>query len=99
MLSKDAKEVKFCILGAGHGGLAMAGQIALASNNIQECFEDVDVLMSLVPLASIGKMLKVQTPTIMRGKDFWAEGITADSLGIRNISVKEIRLLAVAGVI
>jgi opine dehydrogenase len=33
----------------------------------------------------------------MRGKDFWAEGRTAESLGIKGMSVKDIRLLAVAG--
>lgn len=62
--------------------------------------------MSLVPLASLGDRLKVETPTIkfiihiasiIRDKDFWAEGRTVEKLGIKDMSIKEIRLLAVAG--
>lgn len=77
-----------------------------APDRLHHRYIDEDVPMSLVPLASIGEMLKVQTPTIkalihiasiMRGKDFWAEGRTAESLGIKGMSVKDIRLLAVAG--
>ncbi len=85
------------------------GYLGLAApDRLHHRYIDEDVPMSLVPLASIGEMLKVETPTIkslihissiMRGKDFWAEGRTADSLGIRGKSVKDIRLLAVAGVI
>jgi len=67
---------------------------------------DEDVPMSLVPLASIGKMLKVDTPTIksiihlasiMRGIDFWKKGRTVEKLGIKGMSIKEIRLLVIAG--
>ena len=29
ILKKDAKDQKFCVLGAGHGGLAMAGHLAI----------------------------------------------------------------------
>jgi NAD/NADP octopine/nopaline dehydrogenase, alpha-helical domain. len=62
--------------------------------------------MSLVPLASIGDMLKVETPTIksiiriasiMRGIDFWKIGRTVQKLGIKGMTIKEIRLLAVTG--
>jgi opine dehydrogenase len=62
--------------------------------------------MSLVPLASIGDMLKVETPTIksiislasiMRGIDFWKKGRTVQNLGIKGMTIKEIRLLAVTG--
>ena len=35
--------------------------------------------------------------SIIRDKDFWAEGRTVEKLGIKNMSIKEIRLLAVAG--
>lgn len=77
-----------------------------APDRLHHRYIDEDVPMSLVPLASIGEMLKVQTPTIkalihiasiMRGKDFWAEGRTVESLGINGMSVKDIRLLAVTG--
>jgi len=67
-----------------------------------------DVPMSLVPIASIGQMLGVPTPTIravihlacvMHGVDYWAEGRTVQRLGIAGMSVKDIRLLVVgAGV-
>ncbi|KPK74828.1 MAG: hypothetical protein AMJ89_05350, partial [candidate division Zixibacteria bacterium SM23_73] len=29
ILSKDNEQLKFCVLGAGHGGLAMAGHLAI----------------------------------------------------------------------
>jgi len=29
LLQKDSEELNFCVLGAGHGGLAMAGHLAL----------------------------------------------------------------------
>jgi len=86
-INKDKKDLKFCVLGAGHGGLAMAGHlaimgfnvnvynrgkrrvrplshrmaiklegeiqgignIALASNNIKECLDGVDILMVSIP--------------------------------------------------
>ena len=63
-------------------------------------FEDVPT--SLVPIASIGEMLGVPTPTIrtiihlasaMHGVDYWAEGRTVDRLGLRGLSVKQINLL------
>lgn len=65
-----------------------------------------DVPMSLVPIASIGEMLGVPVPTIrtiihlasiIHGRDFWKEGRTVDRLGIKGMSVKEIRMLAVGG--
>ncbi len=65
-----------------------------------------DVPMSLVPIASIGAQLKVETPTInaiihlasiMKGENFWETGRTADRLGLKELSLKEIRLLAVTG--
>jgi opine dehydrogenase len=77
-----------------------------APDRLHHRYIDEDVPMSLVPLASIGKMLKVETPTInslihmasiMRNRDFWKEGRTVEKLGIKGMSLKEIRLLAVAG--
>jgi len=84
----------------GYGGIK-------APDRLHHRYIDEDVPMSLVPLASMGEMLKVQTPTIrsiiqlasiMRGKDFWAEGRTVEKLGIKGMSIKEIRLLAVTGI-
>ena len=63
-----------------------------------------DVPMSLVPIASIGEMLGVQTPTtramihlasLIHGRDFWKEGRTVERLGIKGMSVKDIRFLVV----
>ena len=65
-----------------------------------------DVPMSLVPMASIGEMLGVQVPTIrtmihlastIHGRDFWKEGRTVDRLGIKGMSVKDIRLMVAGG--
>ncbi len=77
-----------------------------APDRLHHRYVDEDVPMSLVPLASIGDMLKVETPTIksiiliasiMRGVDFWKKGRTVENLGIKGLSIKEIRLLAVTG--
>jgi len=77
-----------------------------APDRLHHRYVDEDVPMSLVPLASIGDMLKVETPTIksiihvaslMRGVDFWKVGRTVETLGIKDMSIKEIRLLAVSG--
>jgi len=77
-----------------------------APERLHHRYVDEDVPMSLVPLASLGKMLKVKTPTInaiihlasiMRGVDFWEKGRTVDKLGIKDMSIKEIRLMAVSG--
>ncbi|MFB0564504.1 MAG: NAD/NADP octopine/nopaline dehydrogenase family protein [Candidatus Aminicenantaceae bacterium] len=77
-----------------------------APDRLHHRYIDEDVPMSLIPLASIGNMLKVETPTIrsiihvasmMRGVDFWKEGRTVEKLGIEGMSIKEIRLLAVSG--
>jgi len=77
-----------------------------APDRLHHRYIDEDVPMSLVPLASIGDMLKVNTPTIksiihlasiMRGIDFWETGRTVEKLGIKGMSIKDIRLLAVTG--
>ncbi|MFP4082687.1 MAG: NAD/NADP octopine/nopaline dehydrogenase family protein [Candidatus Aminicenantes bacterium] len=77
-----------------------------APDRLHHRYIDEDVPMSLVPIASIGAMLKVETPTInsiihlasiMRGEDFWETGRTAERLGIKGMSIKDIRLLAVSG--
>lgn len=61
-------------------------------------FEDVP--MSLVPLASLGNLLHVNTPMInliiqlasaAHGKDYWAEGRTVEKMGLQGMSLKQIR--------
>lgn len=77
-----------------------------APDRLHHRYIDEDVPMSLVPIASMGAMLKVETPTInsiihlasiMRGEDFWKSGRTVERLGMKGMSIKEIRILAVTG--
>ncbi|HEY8393046.1 MAG TPA: NAD/NADP octopine/nopaline dehydrogenase family protein [Capillibacterium sp.] len=65
-----------------------------------------DVSMSLVPIAALGKHLKVATPTIdniihlaslMTQTDYWAEGRTIEKMGLAGLTVAEIRRLALEG--
>ena len=65
-----------------------------------------DVPMSLVPLASLGRQAGVATPTIdsvihlcstLLGVDYWAEGRTAESLGLAGLSLKQIRRFILEG--
>jgi len=72
--------------------------------NVRYLHEDVP--FSLVPIASLGDMLKVPTPTIhsviqlasaLTGRDYWSEGRTVERLGIAGLTVQEIRRLAVDG--
>ncbi|HNT36118.1 MAG TPA: NAD/NADP octopine/nopaline dehydrogenase family protein [bacterium] len=90
------------LLDAMHANTGYAG--IKAPRTVQHRYITEDVPASLVPLASIGDMLNVPTPTIhamihiasiMHGTDYWAEGRTAESLGIKGMSVKDIRLLVV----
>jgi len=75
-----------------------------APGTIHHRYITEDVPASLVPIASIGEMLGVQVPAIrsiinmasaMHGVDYWAEGRTVDRLGIKGMSVKDIRFLVV----
>lgn len=80
------------------------GITAPAHTNHRYILEDVP--FSLVPIASIGEMLQVPLPTIramiqlassIHSRDFWKEGRTVDRLGIKGMSIKDIRMLAVGG--
>jgi len=75
-----------------------------APGTVHHRYISEDVPASLVPIASIGGMLGVPTPTIraiiqlasaMDGIDYWREGRTVGRLGIEGMSVKEIRFLVV----
>jgi len=78
------------------------GIMAPTSMNIRYVTEDVP--MSLVPIASLGKMLGVATPTmdtfihlasVLHGVDYRQEGRTVERLGISGLSIKDLRLLAI----
>jgi opine dehydrogenase len=73
-----------------------------APPSIDHRYISEDVPMSLVPIASIGSMLGVPTPTIdmiielgslLHGHDYRSEGRTVERLGIAGLSVKEIHSL------
>jgi opine dehydrogenase len=73
-----------------------------APSTIAHRYISEDVPMSLVPIASIGSMLGVPTPTIdmiielgsiLHGHDYRGEGRTTESLGLRGLSVKQIHSL------
>jgi opine dehydrogenase len=65
-----------------------------------------DVPMSLVPIASLARKLARPTPTMdglihlastMMGEDYWETGRTVERLGIADMSLPELRALAVGG--
>jgi opine dehydrogenase len=77
-----------------------------APDRLHHRYIDEDVPMSLVTLSSLGKMLKVETPSIdliihcasiMRGIDFWEKGRTVEKLGLKGKTIREIRMFAVSG--
>lgn len=80
----------------------------LAPNRLQMRYLTEDVPASLVPIASIGKMLGVETPmidstirlaSVLNQTDYWAEGRTVERLGIAKMTLRELRLLAVGATI
>jgi len=65
---------------------------------------DEDVPTSLVPISSIGKKFNVQTPTIdsvihlasiLSNKDYMKEGRTVERLHLENLTLKDLRRLAI----
>ena len=75
-----------------------------APGTTQHRYISEDVPTSLVPIASIGDSLNVPTPTIksiiqlasvMHGVDYWAIGRTVDQLGIKGMSIRDIRFMVV----
>lgn len=76
----------------------------LAPRSLRVRYIEEDIPFSLVPIASIGKMLNVKTPTIdsiiqlgcgLNECNYWAGGRTIENLGIAGMSVRDIRLLAI----
>ncbi len=65
-----------------------------------------DIPMSLVPIASLGKLVNVPTPTtdsiillgsILHQTDFWACGRTVEKMGLSDMSLKELRKFITEG--
>jgi len=65
-----------------------------------------DIPMSLVPIASLGRLSNVPTPTIdaiilmgsvIHNTDYWAEGRTIEKMGLTGMTLKEIRRFIIEG--
>jgi len=76
----------------------------LAPRSLKVRYIEEDVPFSLVPIASVGKMLNLKTPTIdsiihisslLNECDYWSQGRTVENLGITGMSLRELRLLAI----
>lgn len=76
----------------------------LAPKRLNMRYLTEDVPASLVPIASIGKKFGVETPTInsliklasiLNQTDYWAIGRTVERLNIADLSLRELRLLAI----
>lgn len=76
----------------------------LAPKSLKVRYVEEDIPCSLVPIASVGKMLKVDTPAInsviylgsaLNECDYWSNGRTVENLGIAGMSLRDLRLLAI----
>ncbi len=76
----------------------------LAPHRTEMRYLTEDIPCSLVPMSSLAKKFGVATPVMdsvitlastMHGRNYWSEGRTAESLGIADLDLKQIRLLAI----
>jgi opine dehydrogenase len=76
----------------------------LAPHTLQMRYLNEDVPCSLVPMVSVGAKLGIATPTMsavihmaeaLNQCDYWADGRTVEQLGLENMSLRELRLLAI----
>jgi opine dehydrogenase len=79
----------------------------LAPRTLKMRYMEEDIPFSLVPMASIGKKFNVETPVmnsiIQLGSqlnlcEYWAMGRTVESLGILDMSLRDLRLMAIGEV-
>lgn len=84
-----------------HGYAGIKAPTALYHRYITE-----DVPMSLVPIATLGELLGVPTPTmrsmihlasLLLGEDFWQQGRDVERMGIAGLTAKEIRRFVLEG--
>lgn len=77
-----------------------------APNIIRTRYISEDIPMSLVPIASLGRMVGVETPTtdsiillgsILHSVDYWSIGRTAENLGLAGKNLKQIRQFVLDG--
>lgn len=73
---------------------------------LEHRYLDEDIPMSLVPIASLGRLMEVACPTIeatitcagaLRGQDYWEGGRTADTMGLSRLSLAEMRRFILEG--
>ncbi len=78
----------------------------MAPKTILHRYITEDVPMSLVPIASLGRFCNVPTPTIdsiillasiLHDTDYWACGRTVEQMGIKNMSLKQLRKFITEG--
>lgn len=78
----------------------------MAPHSLAHRYLREDVPMSLVPIASLGEMLGVETPTIrniiqlaslLNKEDYWEEGRTVERLGLAGLNVQQVRRLVLEG--
>lgn len=76
----------------------------LAPKSLKVRYLEEDIPCSLVPIASVGKMMKVDTPAIdsviylgslLNECDYWSDGRTVENLGIAGMNLRDLRLLAI----
>ena len=76
----------------------------LAPRSLKVRYMEEDIPCSLVPIASIGKMLNINTDTInsiiklgssLNDCDYWSDGRTVENLGISGMTVRDLRLFAI----
>jgi opine dehydrogenase len=76
----------------------------LAPRSLKVRYMEEDIPCSLVPIASIGKMLNINTDTInsiiklgssLNDCDYWSNGRTVENLGILGMTVRDLRLFAI----
>jgi opine dehydrogenase len=77
-----------------------------APTTLQHRYIFEDVSTGLVPIASLGDMLGVSTPNIkliiqlasmLTGVDFWKNGRTVEKMGLKGLSVNDIKRLVDKG--
>jgi opine dehydrogenase len=76
----------------------------LAPRTLKMRYMEEDIPFSLVPIASVGRQFKVETPTInsiiqmgshLNSCDYWSQGRTVERLRIADLSLRDLRLIAI----
>lgn len=87
-----------------HANYGYKGIMAPTTLNHRYLREDIPC--SLIPMISIAEQYGVETPTmrsvvhlgsLLLGQDFWAEGRTVERIGIKGLTVRQVRRLVTDG--